>query len=230
MYRKKLLQRIGISFIALITTFSMTACSVGMKPITDVPDTTETIICELQDAIDSYSDESFIENPENLSEELSEICIDSGYDLQVATLIRVVDGDTIVVDIDGEKTKVRLIGIDTPESVASEEYLEQTGKENTSTGKYASDWLKEFLADYTTLYLQKDVSDTDQYGRALRYVWISAPKDIENIEEIRTKMLNGILLDQDIAKTVVYEPDTHYLDAFISIETKNTDLYEIFRE
>lgn len=226
MYRKKLLQRIGISVIAMMTTISATGCTIGVKPITDVPQTTDTIICELEDAIDSYSDNSLTKEPEKLTDELEEICIDNGYSLQTATLVRVVDGDTIVVDIEGTETKVRLIGINTPESVASEEYLESTGKENTEEGKDASEWLKTFLTDYTTIYLQKDVSDVDKYGRSLRYVWVSIPKDTEDITEIRTKMLNGILIEQGIAEVATYTPDTHYADIFNAIETETTDLYE----
>ena len=41
------------------------------------------------------------------------------------SLVRVVDGDTYVVDLDGKETKVRLIGIDTPESVAPDSYQEK---------------------------------------------------------------------------------------------------------
>lgn len=142
--------------------------------------------------------------------------------LQKATVVRVVDGDTIVVDIEGEQAKVRLIGIDTPESVASQEYLDRTGKENTQEGKNASDFTKELLTEYPEIYLEKDVSDTDRYDRLLRYVWISIP-DTVNIEEIRTKMLNGILLDSGVAQIATYPPDVKYAEEFKQL---NQNIYE----
>lgn len=127
---------------------------------------------------------------------------------QSAALVRVVDGDTIVVDISGDEYKVRLIGIDTPESVASDSYLEMTGKENTQEGEKASDFVKNLLAGTETVYLQKDVSDTDRYGRLLRYVWLEIPDDDKDIEEISSKMLNGILVREGIAEPAAYAPDT----------------------
>lgn len=135
-------------------------------------------------------------------------------EFQTAELVRVVDGDTIVVNISGEEAKVRLIGIDTPESVASSKYLEKTGKENTQEGEKASDYVKNMLAGTETVYLQKDVSDTDRYGRLLRYVWLEIPEDDKDIEEISTKMLNGILVWEGIAEPAAYAPDTAHQEDF----------------
>lgn len=135
-------------------------------------------------------------------------------EFQTAKLVRVVDGDTIVVDISGEELKVRLIGIDTPESVAPQNYLDRTGKENTWEGKNASDYVKSLLAHAETVYLQKDVSDTDRYGRLLRYVWLEIPNDDKDIEEISTKMLNGILVWEGIAEPAAYAPDTAHQEDF----------------
>lgn len=135
-------------------------------------------------------------------------------EFQTAKLVRVVDGDTIVVDISGEEAKVRLIGIDTPESVASSTYLEKTGKNNTQEGEKASDFVKNMLADTETVYLQKDVSDTDRYGRLLRYVWLKIPEDDKDIEEISSKMLNGILVWEGIAEPAAYAPDTAHQKDF----------------
>lgn len=101
-----------------------------------------------------------------------------------------------------------MIGIDTPESVASEEYLNRTGKENTAKGQDASAYTKELLADIHEVYLQKDVSDTDPYGRLLRYVWLDIPYDESDLTEISTKMVNGILVKEGIANVATYEPDT----------------------
>lgn len=137
---------------------------------------------------------------------------------QAAHLERVVDGDTIVVDIDGESYKVRLIGINTPESVASEEYLERTGKENTEAGKAASEYTKAVLENVDTVFLQMDVSDTDRYDRLLRYVWVELPNDCNDKYEIETKMLNAMLVKDGIADVEIYEPDDLYAETFKQIE------------
>lgn len=134
--------------------------------------------------------------------------IESPEGYQPATLVRVVDGDTLAVDISGDEYRVRLIGIDTPESVASSQYLEMTGKENTQDGELASNFVKNLLTDTETVYLQKDVSDTDRYGRLLRYVWLEIPDDDRDIEEVSSKMLNGILVSEGIAVPAAYPPDT----------------------
>ena len=81
-----------------------------------------------------------------------------------AKVIRVIDGDTIEVGIEGSLYKVRYIGIDTPEMVHPPEPAEYFSKE-------ASEKNRE-LVDGRTVLLEKDVSETDEYGRLLRYVWV----------------------------------------------------------
>lgn len=138
-------------------------------------------------------------------------------EFQKATVIRVVDGDTIVVSIDNENVKVRLIGVDTPESVASQEYLDKTGKQNTQEGKTASAFTKEVLSHCDAVYLQADEGDLDKYGRALRYVWIEVPSEISK-EEIEEKMLQGILLSNGYAKTMSIKPNVKYAETFSEIQ------------
>ena len=141
-----------------------------------------------------------------------------------ATLVRVVDGDTIVVNIDNEgDVKVRLIGINTPESVASEEYLEKKNTTNSAEGKEASEFTKELLADVDVVYLQKDTSDTDRYDRLLRYVWIEIPDDKLSYEEVSEKMVNGILVREGYAEAVYYKPDGMYKDYFEQLEEEQLE-------
>ena len=141
----------------------------------------------------------------------------SAEDFQEVTLERVVDGDTIIVNIENESVSVRLIGVNTPESVASDEYLQQSGKENTAEGEAASEYTKALLSDKDTVYLQSDVSDTDKYGRLLRYVWLETPDDSMDKAEVENKMLNGILIKDGIAEVEIYQPDDMYEDIFNSI-------------
>ena len=77
----------------------------------------------------------------------------------------VVDGDTIVVDMNGTDTYIRLIGIDTPESVS------YNVSENTEEGKIAAEFTKKLLRK-KKVYLEYDRDTQDKYGRTLAYVFL----------------------------------------------------------
>ncbi len=79
-------------------------------------------------------------------------------------VVRVVDGDTINVDIDGVIKKVRLIGINTPEIVDPRKPIECFGKEASLK---AHEWLE---GRKVSLELDNTQNDRDKYGRLLRYV------------------------------------------------------------
>ena len=91
---------------------------------------------------------------------------------QHATLVKVVDGDTISVSINGKNETVRIIGIDTPEVVDPRITVECFGKE-------ASDFAKLTLQDNKKLLLESDPTqgERDKYQRYLRYVWIDEKTD-----------------------------------------------------
>lgn len=127
-----------------------------------------------------------------------------------AKLIRVIDGDTIEAELNNTQYSVRLIGINTPESVAPDNYKTK----NSIEGTEASNTVKDMLSDIETIYLQKDISDTDKYDRLLRYVWLEKPTNENDINEISTKMLNAILVNKGIAEIATYKPDTKYEWAF----------------
>jgi len=80
-----------------------------------------------------------------------------------ATVIEVVDGDTVVVDIGGQQETLRLIGIDTPETVDPDQPPECFGAE-------ASAHTKELLPTGTAVRLTRDVEARDRYDRLLVYV------------------------------------------------------------
>lgn len=128
---------------------------------------------------------------------------------QMAKVTKVIDGDTIKVDIDGKVYKVRFIGINCPEIGENEEFF----------GKEAYEFSKEKL-DGMEIFLQKDVSETDKYGRLLRYVWLEKPKDLNNPskDEIRDLSINGILVREGYAKANYYPPDTSYTKFLKEIE------------
>jgi len=80
-------------------------------------------------------------------------------------VIRVVDGDTIVVDYKGKYEKVRLLCVNTPESVHPDK------KQNTFMGKVASDYTKESL-EGKYVGLQFEGPFRGRYGRLLAYVFV----------------------------------------------------------
>ncbi len=200
--------------------------------ITPKQDTQEKITTAITEVIPSPSDadiqtqtEETVQAGQDIVDTVKEIGTEDGLELEYAKFIRVVDGDTIVVEIDGnDNVKVRMIGIDTPESVASEEYLERSGKESCEEGVAASDYLKEYMAslDSEYIYLQTDVSDEDCYGRKLRYVWVEIPDPSEmyDIDYISENMLNAMMLDEGYAVTATYKPDTSYAEIFEEIENR----------
>lgn len=131
-----------------------------------------------------------------------------GNALQQVEVERVVDGDTLKVRVAGSKKTVRLIGMDTPESVAKEE------SRNCEEGVIASEYTKSLVGPGQTVWLSRDVSDTDKYGRLLRYVWLDRPSDSPNDDEIAYKMLNAILVRDGYAQVKRYKPDTTLHDLF----------------
>ena len=202
--RNKYIKTLIISFA---TAASLTACSFSLN--TNSKNNTDSFVNRVTTTVDNtdFTSETEIEA---LTSEISDIADESNVKLAEASLVRVVDGDTIIVNLDGEDYSVRLIGINTPESVAPDSYRTK----NTIEGTEASNEVKDMLSDVDTIYLQKDISDTDKYNRLLRYVWLEEPTDEKDINEISTKMLNAILVDKGIAEVATYEPDTEYEWAF----------------
>jgi micrococcal nuclease len=81
-----------------------------------------------------------------------------------ATVVEVVDGDTLVIDLAGSDEHVRLIGIDTPETVAP-------GRPDECFGAEASRHLADLAPVGTALRLERDVEARDQYDRLLAYAY-----------------------------------------------------------
>jgi len=113
-----------------------------------------------------------------------------------ATVTRVVDGDTIVVDIGGSEYRVRYIGVDTPESTIKQEcYGREAARFNRN------------LVDGQGVRLERDVNDTDRYGRLLRYVYLS-----------NGEMVNEKLVREGYALARSFPPDVKYQDRLRTAE------------
>lgn len=137
-----------------------------------------------------------------------------GYESAVVT--RIVDGDTIVVEITdrfggpgagratiGDEHRVRLIGIDTPESVDPRSPVECFGTEASEAAKA--------LLEGTDVRLVKDVSETDRFGRLVRYVYVGA------------EMANARLVVNGYATAFTYPPDVRHSSLFIELEREARD-------
>lgn len=135
----------------------------------------------------------------------------SSSELVPVSYIRAIDGDTILVILNGVEEKVRMIGVDTPESVHSDE------TKNTVYGEKASEFTKNYLSGYKTLYLQYDEEKRDQYGRILAYVWLNNDVDTGDKQNVEESMFNAILLKNGYAVDKVYLPNEAYADVFQNI-------------
>jgi len=115
-----------------------------------------------------------------------------------ATCVRVVDGDTIEVNISGRLYKVRYIGMDTPETVHPTRGVEPYGMEASAKNKE--------LVEGKMVELEKDVSETDKYGRLLRYVYVNG------------LFVNAELVRLGYAQVATYPPDVKYQDLFLQLQ------------
>lgn len=99
------------------------------------------------------------------------IATDSSPFFLVYPVVKVVDGDTIKVDMQGKTETIRIIGINTPETVDPRKAVECFGKE-------ASEKAKELLTDtQVSLEADKSQGERDRYGRLLRYVFLEDGTD-----------------------------------------------------
>ena len=92
-------------------------------------------------------------------------------------VVRVIDGDTVKIDYNGKATNVRLIGVDTPETVHPNKPVEAYGKE-------ASNFTKNLLLG-ESVYLRFDIDKTDKYGRLLAYLYRAPDGLFVNLEIVR---------------------------------------------
>ncbi len=129
-------------------------------------------------------------------------------------VVRVVDGDTFhCILSNGEQVKVRLIGVDTPESKANEKArrdAEKSGKsveEIVKMGKLSAEFTKKLLPKGEVVYLEFDVQKTDKYGRLLAYVWLSDGR-----------MLNEVIIKEGYAQVYTIPPNVKYQDRLLAAQ------------
>ena len=132
---------------------------------------------------------------------------------EVGIVDRVVDGDTIEVEVTtrvegpgagatdiGTIYDVRLTGIDTPESVKPDSPVECFGKEASAAA--------DALLDGQEVRLVRDIEDTDQYDRLLRYVYLG------------DEMANARLVINGYASAYTYPPNVRHSELFVQLESE----------
>jgi len=130
---------------------------------------------------------------------------------ETATVVDVADGDTIDVAITGifegpgagqanvgDEHTVRLVGIDTPESVKPNSPIECFGRESSAA--------TEALLLGAEVRLVKDVEETDRFGRLLRYVYIGE------------EMANARLVVNGYANAFTYPPNIRHSEFFVQLQ------------
>jgi endonuclease YncB( thermonuclease family) len=116
---------------------------------------------------------------------------------ETGSVVNVIDGDTIDVMLDGQRVRVRYIGMNTPERDESC-YAEATAANAA-------------LVESKTVTLVKDQSETDSFDRLLRYIYVG---DI---------FVNAQLVTQGYAEAVLYEPDDAHYNEFLNLERQATN-------
>jgi micrococcal nuclease len=113
------------------------------------------------------------------------------------TIVRVVDGDTVVARLPAGEEKIRLIGIDTPETVDPRKPVQCFGRE-------ASARTKALLPKGTPIRLERDAEARDRYGRLLAYVYRADDGTFVNLA----------LAEEGFAHPLTIPPNIAYADRF----------------
>lgn len=126
---------------------------------------------------------------------------------ETARVVRIVDGDTIVVDRGRGNERLRYIGIDAPESVKPGTPVQFMAREASAANAA--------LVAGRVVVLERDVSETDRYGRLLRYVWLrdGGSWTFVNLELVR----------RGFAHAVTFPPDVRWVDALRTAERTARD-------
>ena len=115
---------------------------------------------------------------------------------EIATVTRVIDGDTIDVLLDGKQVRIRYVGVNTPERD------EPCYSEATEANRV--------LVEGKTVTMVTDTSDTDRYDRLLRYIYADGV------------FVNDSLVRNGYAEAVLYQPDDAFYADFLALEKSAT--------
>ena len=138
-----------------------------------------------------------------------------------AELVRVTDGDTVVVNLDGREEKLRLIGIDTPEKYMSDKLRRDAEasplsiEELRDLGEKASAYTASLVED-KPLYLEFDATERDRYGRVLAYVYTRDPFGEWQLRGERFSPVNLAIVQGGWAEPLTIPPNVRYADDYVA--------------
>ncbi len=131
-------------------------------------------------------------------------------DAERAVVVKIIDGDTLGITLQGRYEKLRLIGIDTPESRRNSRAWRQADRMASSLedvirrGKEAKDYVKGLLKKDMIVFVEFDVQHRDRYRRLLGYLYLPGGE-----------MLNEKLLREGYASLLTIPPNVKYRDRFV---------------
>jgi len=131
--------------------------------------------------------------------------------LEERRVVRVVDGDTFDAGRGAAAARVRLIGVDAPESSPNEKAFRDASRTGTdiativAMGKEAAAFAKRHLAG-RIVGLEYDVQRYDRYGRTLAYVWAGP------------EMFNVVIVREGYARVYTVPPNVRYAHLFVACE------------
>ncbi len=175
-----------------------TVPSSALTSVAETSETAETTLQTLKETESTITSETVSETVRETvketvkeTETASETIQEKNY--EEAKCVSVIDGDTIKIkDSAGNIYKVRYIGIDTPEK--GQPFYQEAKKANES------------LVLNKTVRLEKDVSETDKYGRLLRYVYVD---DL---------FVNAFLVAEGFAVILTIPPDVKHSEYFLGLQ------------
>jgi micrococcal nuclease len=120
------------------------------------------------------------------------------------------DGDTIHIYVDGHDRRLRLIGIDTPESSVNDRstkqahHSERRMEDILSLGERAKSYVETLVHKGDMVELEYDIEREDKYHRLLGYVYLP-----------NGKMLNEQIIKNGYAKPMTFPPNVRYVNKFL---------------
>ena len=131
-------------------------------------------------------------------------------------ILKVVDGDTVEIDLDGHTERVRLIGVNTPETKHPTKPIECFGPE-------ASAYMTQLLPKGAHVRIERDVEARDRYGRMLLYLYLESDNLFINLD----------LISRGYGTPMSIEPNTFHRNDFVraaaQAETANVGLWKACR-
>ncbi len=123
----------------------------------------------------------------------------SDSEVKIGIVADVIDGDTVDLTIAGHLQRVRLIGIDTPETKHPDKPVECFGPEATR-------FTESLLADGTEVRIERDAEARDSYHRLLVYLFRISDNSFVNLQ----------IVQQGFARVLTIEPNTTYMGEFVT--------------